>query len=61
MNIRSVANEKEHQTVYFIRRWYFFKEFLVTLVQSERFLTGILRFLGLKELYVPMMSATGQL
>jgi hypothetical protein len=36
MDMGAAANERARQTVYSIRRWIFFKEFLVTLVQGER-------------------------
>jgi hypothetical protein len=53
MDMGPAAHERARQIVYSIRRRYFFKEFLVTLVQGERSPPGISRFLGLGELYVP--------
>jgi hypothetical protein len=61
MDMGLAANERARQTVYCIRRWIFFKRFLVTSVQGEKSPPGISRFLGLGELYVPTVPATGQI
>jgi hypothetical protein len=62
MDMGPMANERARQTVYSIRRWLFFKGFLVTSVQGERCShTGISRFLGFGELCGPTMPATDQI